>query len=291
MQSTELSTLQALLMLLKANQMAFGRERHDRFSNAVVQCVRLAKRLGLDDHFRDHQAGIVCEHSSTTCQLLKRIWEVILCEVVVGGSQGEKNCLGRCRVNKCIEGRHDHPFQIYTRDTSVLWPVDHSEQSESDISRNFNYFSSIVRIVTKVTKLYAQLGGPEEGSVVSELQLLGKFVDTWFAGLPPDMRIDFPWSGLPPFVPPHFVGKMHAYYHLARILVSQQIWKSLDRNDSEEQWNHHVIESYRSAKALYQLQDGTFTNFGRAGICCLKMGLSSFLYAGLYCFDIYLVRY
>lgn len=84
-----LSTLQALLMILKAREAAPKRGYYYRSWMTVVQCVQMAKDLGLDEHYEDHETGQPCEHSPTDCQLRTRIWQTIfVCEVMVGTPQG-----------------------------------------------------------------------------------------------------------------------------------------------------------------------------------------------------------
>jgi hypothetical protein len=85
-----LSTLQALLMILKAREAAPKRGYFYRSWMTVVQCVQMAKDLGLDEHYEDHEAGRDCEHNPTDCQLRRRIWQTIFaCEVMVGTPQGK----------------------------------------------------------------------------------------------------------------------------------------------------------------------------------------------------------
>lgn len=84
-----LSTLQALLMILKAREAAPKRGYYYRSWMTVVQCVQMGKDLGLDEHYEDHQAGHSCDFGPAECQLRTRIWQVVfVCEVMVGAPQG-----------------------------------------------------------------------------------------------------------------------------------------------------------------------------------------------------------
>jgi hypothetical protein len=85
-----LSTLQALLMILKAREAAPKRGYYYRSWMTIVQCVQMGKDLGLDEHHEDHQAGLSCEYPPVECQLRKRLWQLVfVCEVMVGAPQGE----------------------------------------------------------------------------------------------------------------------------------------------------------------------------------------------------------
>lgn len=85
-----LSTLQAILLILKAREAAPRRGYFYRSWMTVVQCVQMGKELGLDDHYDDHRAGRPCGASSAAdCALKTRIWQtVFVCETMIGSSQG-----------------------------------------------------------------------------------------------------------------------------------------------------------------------------------------------------------
>lgn len=92
-----LSTLQALLIILKAREQAPKRGYYYRSWMTIVQCVQMGKDLGLDEHFTDHQAGKPCGSSASECALKTRIWQVIFaCEIMIGSPQGKgKGAHGR----------------------------------------------------------------------------------------------------------------------------------------------------------------------------------------------------
>src|SRR6187399_1839948 len=84
-----LSTLQALLIILKAREQAPKRGYYYRSWMSIVQCVQMAKDLGLDEHLADHQTGRPCGSSPSECLLKKRIWQnIFVCEVMIGSPQG-----------------------------------------------------------------------------------------------------------------------------------------------------------------------------------------------------------
>jgi hypothetical protein len=89
-----LSTLQALLMILKAREAAPKRGYYYRSWMTVVQCVQMAKDLSLEEHYEEHQAGRHCGFSPAECQLRTRIWQtVFVCEVMVGTPQGTRSSI------------------------------------------------------------------------------------------------------------------------------------------------------------------------------------------------------
>ncbi|KAH7261026.1 uncharacterized protein BKA55DRAFT_536032 [Fusarium redolens] len=269
-----LSTLQALLMILKAREAAPKRGYYYRSWMTVVQCVQMGKDLGLDEHYEDHQAGISCEFTPVECQLRKRLWQLVfVCEVMVGAPQG----------------RHDHAVKLNTVDFTAARPVPGCEESEYHISRNFSYFSQVVRTVATMSKVYTRLRRRKDWGVDPEFQQLGQSFNTWLAELPPDLAISFPPDGSPPWIPSHFIGNMHGYYYLAMILFHRPILSFLDPNSLDGQWKRHMMICYSSAKALCRLQEATLNSFGLTGLQCMQRGFSFSLYAGLSCIVIHLV--
>lgn len=84
-----LSTLQALLIMLKARESAPKKGYYYRSWMTVVQCVAMGKDLGLDEHMQDHIVGRPCGTDPTDCITRIRIWQTIfVCECMIGSPQG-----------------------------------------------------------------------------------------------------------------------------------------------------------------------------------------------------------
>jgi hypothetical protein len=89
MDMPRLSTLQAMLILLKARESAPRRGYYFRSWMTVMSCVQMAKDLGLDEHLEEHQAGRPCEFELADCIIKTRIWQTIfVCELMIGSPQG-----------------------------------------------------------------------------------------------------------------------------------------------------------------------------------------------------------
>jgi hypothetical protein len=85
-----LSTLQALLIILKAREASPKKGYYYRSWMSIVNCIAMAKDLGLDEHFDDHKAGKPCGSSAADCLTKTRIWQTIfICELMIGSPQGE----------------------------------------------------------------------------------------------------------------------------------------------------------------------------------------------------------
>jgi len=84
-----LSTLQGMLIVLKARESAPKRGYYFRSWMTVVACVQMAKDLGLDEHFDEHKAGRPCGSDLADCITKTRIWQTVFaCELMVGSPQG-----------------------------------------------------------------------------------------------------------------------------------------------------------------------------------------------------------
>ena len=84
-----LSTIQALLILLKARESAPKRGYYFRSWMAVKKLVTMAHDLELHEHYAEHQAGRGCGADPTECLIKTRIWQnIFICEMMIGGPQG-----------------------------------------------------------------------------------------------------------------------------------------------------------------------------------------------------------
>lgn len=270
-----LSTLQALLIILKAREAAPKRGYYFRSWMTVVQCVQMAKDLGLDEHHSDHQAGRSCGSNPLECQTKSRIWQTIfICEVMIGSPQG----------------RTDLAVELDSVDFSVPRPLPGGDESEYHISRNFTYLARIVQTISKMNTVYGRLRKKKKdwGSDPDFVQL-NPAMNAWLNDLPGDLSVTFPPDGSVPWLSTPFVGNMHSYYYLALILLHRPQLAFLDPGSTDGRWKQHMLICYNSAKALCRLQEAVLDNFGLSGLQCMQRGFSFTVYAGLCCIVLHLV--
>ncbi|KAH7313527.1 hypothetical protein B0I35DRAFT_452010 [Stachybotrys elegans] len=271
-----LSTLQALLMILKAREAAPKRGYYYRSWMTVVQCVQMAKDLGLDEHFEDHQVGRPCESTPSECQLRTRIWQTIfVCEVMVGTPQG----------------RHDLAVDLDTVNFHVQPPIPGGDESEYQVSRNFTFFARVVRSIGNMSNVYARLKKKrrKEWGLDPEFQKLNSSFASFLPDLPPNLAVQFPPDGSPPWLSSSFPGNLLSYYYLSLILCHRPQLSFLDPNSPDGQWKTHMMICYDSAKALCKLQEAIVNQFGLTGLQCMQRGFSFTVYAGLSCIVLHLV--
>jgi hypothetical protein len=89
MDEPRLSTIQALLLLLKARELMPRRGYYYRSWQMVKTIVTMAKDLELDEHYALHKDAKLCDLDPVECLVQTRIWQTCLVvEVMVGGPQG-----------------------------------------------------------------------------------------------------------------------------------------------------------------------------------------------------------
>lgn len=91
-----LSTLQALLIILKAREAVPKRGYYFRSWMSIVHCVAMARDLGLDEHFENHKTGKSCGSTPADCLTKTRVWQTIfVCETMIAAPQGMYHCCRR----------------------------------------------------------------------------------------------------------------------------------------------------------------------------------------------------
>ncbi|KAG9232427.1 hypothetical protein BJ875DRAFT_514523 [Amylocarpus encephaloides] len=269
-----LSTLQATLMVLKARESAPKRGYYYRSWMTVVQCVQMAKDLGLDEHFEEHKAGRPCGSDIADCITKNRIWQTIfVCELMVGSPQG----------------RTDLSVDMETLDLSVLRPAPGLEESEFNVSRHFTYFTRVVRNVRRMNNVYAKIKKKKEWGLDPDFTQLNPSFDAWMNDLPPDMQVTFPQDGSPPWLPSHFVGNLQSYYYLSIIMLHRPQLTFMEPTGMDGGWKHHMMICYSAAKLLCRLQEATLQSFGMTGLICMQRGVNFTIYCVLTCTVLHLV--
>ncbi|KAK4128660.1 hypothetical protein N657DRAFT_676415 [Parathielavia appendiculata] len=267
-----LSTLQALMILLKARESAPKKGYYYRSWMSIVQCVQLAKDLGLDEHLADHQAGRSCGGDAAECALKTRIWQTIyVVELMIGSPQG----------------RTDFQVEEDSVDFNLPRRLPNGEEGEYLVSRNFTYFTRIVRSIGRMARTYGRLKKSKEWGIDPEFVQLDPSLNAWLAGLPADLTLSYPADGSPPWIPSAFVGNLHSYYYLTIILFNRPQLAVL--NPSTTQWKQHMVVSYNAAKMLCRLQEAVMGSFGLNGLQCMQRGINFTIYAVLGCIVLHLV--
>ncbi len=274
-----LSTLQALLIVLKAREAAPKRGYYYRSWMAIVQCVQMGKDLGLDEHYADHKAGRSCGSGPAECLMKTRIWQTIfVCELMIGSPQGTvpifsagspaaRAWLTGCRADRPLRRRRVGGSER----TSTMPGVD---ESEYHISRNFVYLVRIIGNISRLSRAYARVKKNKDWGLDSEITKLNPLFHSWLTDLPPDMTVNIRPDGAPPWLPSPYLGNVHSYYYLSVIMLHRPQLQLLDPTNPDGQWKHHMMICYSSAKLLCRLEEAILQSFGLTGLRCMQRGVN-----------------
>ncbi|KAL8753108.1 MAG: hypothetical protein Q9199_005279 [Rusavskia elegans] len=269
-----LSTIQALLLLLKAREAAPKRGYYYRSWMTVKTLVAMAKDLELHEHYADHQAGQGCEHDPTECLIRTRIWQnIFVCEMMIGGPQG----------------RFDLGVDPDSVDFNVLQPVPGIDTSDYQISRQFQYLVRNVRNVRHLHDTYGKVRRQKDWASDPKFTSLNPEAISWADDLPKDLQVEYPERDAPPYLSNHFVGNMHCYYHLNVIMVHRPQLMSSRSFAAGGSWRKHMEVCYESSKKICRLQEAIFHTFGLSGLLCMQRGINFVIYTVLTCTMIHLV--
>lgn len=84
-----LSTIQALLLLLKARESLPKKGYYYRSWQTVKTIVAMAKDLEIHEHHSTHTEGRPCDLTPFECLVQTRVWQALLVvEVMIGAPQG-----------------------------------------------------------------------------------------------------------------------------------------------------------------------------------------------------------
>ena len=83
-----LSTVQALLLLLKARESAPQRGYFFRSWMSMVNVIAMARDLNLDTHYERHKQGLECHEAD--CMIRTRVWQAcFVYELMICAPQGK----------------------------------------------------------------------------------------------------------------------------------------------------------------------------------------------------------
>ena len=148
----------------------------------------------------------------------------------------------------------------------------------------------MIRQVRQLNDSYRKLRGRKDWGTDPEIAKLNPPAIQWLDDLPSDLKPTFTTDeDAVPWLPSHFVGNMHCYYHLLIIMLHRPQLMSSSSFSAGGSWKQHMALCYSSAKAMCTLQEGIHETFGLAGFLCMLRGINFVIYAVLTCTMIHLV--
>lgn len=174
-------------------------------------------------------------------------------------------------------------------DLSVPRAVPGIDDTEFHNTRNFTYFTRVIRNVRRMNNVYNRIKKKKEWGIDPDFVQLNPSFDAWMNDLPSDLQVTFPSDGSPPWLPSHFIGNLHTYYYLSIIMLHRPQLTFMEPTGLDGGWKHHMMICYSSAKLLCRLQEGILQQFGMTGLLCMQRGINFTIYCVLTCTVLHLV--
>ena len=162
------------------------------------------------------------------------------------------------------------------------------DDAEYQNSRNFNYFTRVVSNVSRMNKVYARIKKNKDWGADPEFTQLNPSCHAWLTDLPPDLAVNFPPDGSPPWLPSPFIGNLHSYYYLSIIMLHRPQLQVL--NPATAEWKRQMLICYSSAKLLCRLEEAILQSYGLVGLQSMQRGVNFHIYCQLTCVSLDLVR-
>lgn len=164
-------------------------------------------------------------------------------------------------------------------------------EADCEVSRQFTYLVRCVHNVRIMNDIYGRLRRrPNWGSDPEFVQLNPTFTN-WLSELPHDLQLSYPPDGSPPWIPTHFIGNLHTYYHLSIIMLHRPQLMISGSFPADGTWKQHMVFCYSSAKYLCRVQEAILQTFDLNGLLYMQRGINFTIYAILSCAMLHLVRW
>ena len=161
---------------------------------------------------------------------------------------------------------------------------------DHEVARQFTYLVRIVRNVRLMNDIYGRIKKrPNWGADPEFVRLNPSFTD-WLSDLPRDLQLEYPADGSPPWIPTHYIGNLHTYYHLSIIMLHRPQLMFSGTFTADGSWKQHMALCYSSAKYLCRLQEALLHTFGQPGLLCMQRGINYTIYSVLTCAMLHLVN-
>ncbi|PYH99553.1 C6 finger domain protein [Aspergillus ellipticus CBS 707.79] len=274
MDEPRLSTIQALLLLLKARESRPKKGYYYRSWQTVKTIVSMAKDLDIHEHNNIHAEGRACDLNPVECLVQTRVWQALLVvEVMIGAPQG----------------RSDYGVDPETVNMSPGLDVRGLDQFEMDRSRQYAYFVRNARHIRIIADIYHKIKKQKDWGANPKFVEKNPLFTDWLQSLPPDLQVNYPPDGSPPWIASHFVGNMHSHCHLGIILLHRPQLIASKSFAAGGGWKMHMALCYSSAKYLCRLQEAILNRFGLSGLLFMQRGINFTIYTVLTCTMLHLV--
>ncbi|KAF3929818.1 hypothetical protein AA313_de0204428 [Arthrobotrys entomopaga] len=271
-----ISTIQALLLLLKARESAPQRGYFFRSYISIVTMMAMARDLGLDKHAELHKNGADCLDGPVECLTKTKVWQAcFMLEFMVCAPQG----------------RHIMASDPATIDIPASFTVFDMTEKELTIHMNFSYFVELIKLIRRINDVFARLKTSSNWAGDPEFLQCGPSFDTWLYTLPAHLQIDVPLDPHMPMEPllSHYAGNLLIYGYLARIMFHRPALAFARNFTATGQWRMHLRSCYDSSRKACRLTEAVMDQYGIRGLQCMLRGINFTIYAMLTCTMVNLV--
>ncbi|EEP76620.1 predicted protein [Uncinocarpus reesii 1704] len=268
LEAPRLSTIQALLLLLKAREAVPKNGYYYRSWQLVKTIVCMAKDLGLHEHHNYHKDGEPCGMEPVDCLVATRVWQtLVIVEVLIGAPQG----------------LNDFAVDVETVDIGTTWNVSGLDAYEMERSRQYAYLVQNALNMRRFIDTHKQSKRQSDGLKDPRFTANNNALDELIANLPADLQVVFPTEGSSPWLSSHFMGNLNVHFHLSVILQHRSQLTTASDGSRPTSWRTHMTRCYSSAKAIYHLQDAIISTSGLTSLSYMQRGIHFTVYCILTC--------
>lgn len=163
------------------------------------------------------------------------------------------------------------------------------DQFEIDRSRQFSYFVRNAHHIRIIADIYHKIKRQKDWGADPRLVENNPLFTDWLRNLPPDLQVNYPADGSPPWIPSHFVANMHSHCHLGIIMLHRPQLLACKSFAAGGEWKTHMALCCSSAKSLCRLQEAILLRFGLSGLLYMQRGINFTIYCILTCTMLHLV--
>jgi hypothetical protein len=163
------------------------------------------------------------------------------------------------------------------------------DQFEVDRSRQYAYFVRNANHIRIITDIYHKIKKQRDWGADPRFVEKNPLFTNWLHSMPPDLQVNYPADGSPPWIPSHFVANMHSHCHLGIILLHRPQLIASKSFSAGGSWKGHFGLCYSSAKCLCRLQEAVLASYGLSGLLFMQRGINFAIYCILTCTMLHLI--
>lgn len=270
-----LSTIQAMVILMKARESISKRGYYYRSWMDVKYMITMGFDLGLNEHCDQHRLNNSCRLPKTDCMLRTRVWQsLFVLEILVGAPQG----------------RTDFSVDVDTVQVDLPFSSNDVDAFEHQSSRRSTFMAQAVRNIKITNNLWQKIRRvKKDWALDTAFVRHNEDLPNWLRNLPADFQIQYPDDGSPPWLGGnHFVADLHCYHHLVVIMHHRpQLQALLEQGNPDFRTQLDIC--LVSAVLMCRVQEALYRDFGFHGLQFMIRGVNFTIYCVLTCTMLHLV--